>query len=78
MGFAIAPVIKITANKQTAKKMSENIDVDLSGVLTGAMSIAQAGRLILDMVLEVARGKLIAAEKLGHCEFGLHRIGPTL
>ncbi len=34
-GHAIAPVIKITGNRQTAKKMSDNIDFDCSAEVLG-------------------------------------------
>ena len=78
LGFAIAPVLKISANSETVSKMAENIDMDISDVLTGDMSLDDAGRIIVAKVLEVAGGKLTKAEKLGHREFGFHSIGPTL
>ena len=78
LGFAIAPVVKISANSEAVKKMAENIDIDLSGILTGDMNLDDAGRIIAAKVLEVAGGKLSKAEKLGHREFGFHSIGPTL
>jgi altronate dehydratase large subunit len=78
LGFAIAPVLKISANSEAVRKMAENIDMDLSDVLTGDMSLDDAGRIMVAKVLEVAEGKLTKAEKLGHREFGFHSIGPTL
>ena len=78
LGFAIAPVLKISANREAVRKMAENIDIDLSGILTGDMNLDDAGRIIAAKVLEVAGKKLSKAEKLGHREFGFHSIGPTL
>ena len=78
MGFAYAPVIKITANKDIAQNMAENIDLDLSPVLSEGLSIEDAGKKIFSYALRVAEGELVAAERLGHREFGFHRIGPTL
>ena len=78
MGFAYAPVIKITANKDIAQNMAENIDLDLSPVLYEGLSIEDAGKNIFSYALRVAEGELVAAERLGHREFGFHRIGPTL
>lgn len=78
MGFATAPVLKITANKKMASLMSENIDLDLSGVLDGSLTGTQAGKRILQKILETANGGMVAAEKAGHLEYGFHRIGPTL
>ena len=78
LGFAIAAVLKISANSEAVRKMAENIDIDLSDVLTGEMSLDDAGRIIAAKVLVVAEGKLTKAEKLGHREFGFHSIGPIL
>ena len=78
MGFAFAPVIKITANQITANRMAENTDIDISAILENKLSVTDAGKVILEHIIKVASGELVAAEKLGHCEFGFHRIGPTL
>ena len=78
MGFAAAPMIKITANAALAQKMAENIDVDLSGILTGAYSVEQGGDQLFDRLCRVAQGEEVAAEKLGHREFALYRISPIL
>ena len=51
IGHPVVPVIKITANPKTAKTMTEHIDVDISGVLTREMTLAQAG----DRILKVSR-----------------------
>jgi len=76
-GNPIMPVIKATANRRTAERMADNIDLDLSGVIDGSLTIEQAGQRILDEVLAVAGGKLTKAERLGHAEFSIYRIGPT-
>ncbi len=78
LGFAIAPVLKISANREASSKMAENIDIDLSNVLAGDMSLDAAGRIIAARILETAGGKFTRAEKLDHREFGFHAIGPTL
>jgi altronate dehydratase large subunit len=76
-GNPIMPVIKVTANRRTADRMADNIDLDLSGVIEGTLSIEQAGQRILDEILAVAGGKLTKAERLGHTEFSIYRVGPT-
>ena len=76
-GNPIMPVIKATANRRTAERMADNIDLDLSGVIEGTLTIEQAGQRILDEVLAVAGGKVTKAERLGHTEFSVYRIGPT-
>jgi len=74
VGHPIEPVIKISGNEITVKTMPEHIDVDVSGVLKGTMSIEEAGDLILETLLKTASGKLTAAEILGHNEFALTRL----
>jgi altronate dehydratase large subunit len=76
-GNPIMPVIKVTANRRTAERMADNIDLDLSGVIEGTLTIEQAGQQILDEILAVAGGKLTKAELLGHTEYSIYRIGPT-
>jgi altronate dehydratase large subunit len=76
-GNPVMPVIKVTANRRTAEGMADNIDLDLSGVIEGTLTIEQAGRQILDEILAVADGEPTKAELLGHTEFSIYRVGPT-
>jgi len=76
-GNPVMPVIKVTANRRTAERMADHIDVDLSGVIAGTSTIAEAGRRIFEELVAVAEGKLTKAERLGHTEFSIYRIGPT-
>ena len=76
-GSPIMPVIKISSNTRIYKKMKENIDINAGAALDGKASIQKIGEKIFKMICSVARGKKTAAERLGHCEFGINRIGPT-
>lgn len=76
-GSPLAPVIKITANAETYAKMSDNIDIDASSIISGEKSINQVGSQIFQEIIEVANGKLTKAESLGHREFGIYKIAPT-
>ncbi len=69
IGSPVMPVIKLTANPQTVKTMTEHIDLDLSGVLRREISVDQAGDLLMDMLRRVAGGRLTASEVLKHHEF---------
>jgi altronate dehydratase large subunit len=71
-------VIKITANKRMYERMSDNMDVDVSDMLAGTLGLEEAGELIWQEIREVAEGKLTKAEVLGHQEFSINRIGPSL
>ncbi|NLJ24828.1 MAG: UxaA family hydrolase [Firmicutes bacterium] len=77
-GNPVAPVIKITGNNHTAKNMATNIDVDVSGILTGDMTTTEAGEKLYRFLQEVASGTLVKAEEHGNREFAIHRIGMTL
>ncbi|TFE28617.1 UxaA family hydrolase [Cohnella luojiensis] len=77
-GAAVVPVIKITGNPRTFKLMEDNMDVDVSGMLSGELGLEQAGNRIWDEIVEVAEGKWTKAEVLGHQEFSINRIGPSL
>lgn len=77
-GSAIIPVIKITGNKQIFERMQDNMDVDVSAMLDGTANVQEAGQWIWDEIVEVAGGKLTKAEILGHQEFSINRIGPSL
>ncbi len=56
-GNPIAPVIKISTNTALAQRMSDIIDVDTGGILTGAFTLEQAAAAILEEVVQVASGQ---------------------
>ncbi len=74
VGNPIVPVIKISANPRTVRTMGEHIDNDVSGILRRDMTIDQAGDSLIDMVLRTAKGRLTAAEALGHREFVMTKL----
>lgn len=69
VGSAISPVIKVCANPETYRRMSEDMDVNAGRILEGQGSLDEVGREIADLVLRVADGELTASERLGHQEF---------
>jgi altronate dehydratase large subunit len=77
-GNPIAPVVKITGNARTAQTMADNIDVDVSGILSDMESFDAAAERLFEVVLETASGGAVAAERLGHREFAIHRRNPTI
>ena len=77
-GNPIAPVIKITGNARTAQTMADNIDVDVSAVMTKSESLDAAADRLLDELIGVASGRPTAAERLGHREFSIHRRNPAI
>ena len=74
IGNPIEPVIKLTGNPKTMATMAEHIDVDVSKILQGEMTLDQAGDVLLDMIVRTANGRLTAAEALGHREFSMTKL----
>jgi altronate dehydratase large subunit len=65
IGNPIAPVVKVTANKDTFNKMEDNIDLDFSEVLEGVRSIDEVGNEVLEEIVRIANGKRTKAEVYG-------------
>ena len=74
IGNPIVPVIKLSANPLTCKTMSEHVDLDVSGILRGELTLDQAGDQLLEVVRRTANGRLTAAEALGHREFVITKL----
>ena len=77
-GSPIAPVIKVATNTYTYENMIDNMDVNAGMIVTGDETIAEVGERLFTEMVEVMNGKLTKAEILGHHEFGINRIGPTV
>jgi altronate hydrolase len=71
VGSAISPVIKICANPETYRRLSDDMDVNAGRVLEGAATIDDVGGEIFDLIQRVAAGEQTASERLGHQEFSL-------
>jgi (2R)-sulfolactate sulfo-lyase subunit beta len=74
IGNPILPVIKLSANPITCQTMSEHIDLDVSAILRGEMTLDQAGDKLLELIVRTANGRLTSAEALGHREFVLTKL----
>jgi (2R)-sulfolactate sulfo-lyase subunit beta len=77
IGNPIEPVIKLTANPVTAQTMSENIDLDCSGLLRREYDLAESGRNLMNVADRTVNGRLTCAEVMGHREFVLTRLYPS-
>ncbi|WKL58897.1 UxaA family hydrolase [Asticcacaulis sp. ZE23SCel15] len=69
VGSAISPVIKICANPETYRKLSEDMDIDAGRIMEGRATLDEVGTEITDLVLKVAAGARTKSEALGHQEF---------
>ena len=82
VGSAISPVIKICANPDTYRALTDDMDVNAGDIIEGRRSIAEVGQEIRDLVVSVAKGAETKSEALGHREFILtyktfEPIGPS-
>ena len=78
VGSPIAPVIKVSSNSSIYHRWQDNIDLNAGAILDGEESLESMGERIFNEIIEVASGRSTKAEVLGHCEFAIHTIGPTV
>jgi altronate hydrolase len=69
VGSAISPVVKICANPETYRRMSDDMDVDAGRILEGRADLDEVGTEIRDLVVSLAQGARTKSEELGHQEF---------
>ena len=74
IGNPIEPVIKLSGNPITCSTMSEHIDLDVSAILRGEMTVDEAGDKLIEVIVRTANGRLTDAEALGHREFVLTKL----
>lgn len=72
-GNPIAPVIKITGNRETAKIMSDNIDWDVSPTIYGEKHMNDLADECFEDLIEVCNGKVTKSESLGYNEIAIQR-----
>ena len=73
-GNAIVPVFKVTANAHTYSWMEDNMDADLSPILSGDKTIAESGAMLLEDIHEVANGRLTKAEAYGFSDIAVDHV----
>lgn len=81
IGSPIAPLVKITGNSATYRALEEDMDFDAGRVLSGELSLAEAGRELAALVAAVASGQPSKPERLGHREYFImykHQETPSL
>jgi altronate dehydratase large subunit len=78
IGSPIAPVIKITGNRNTYLQMRDNMDIDVSNILRGKETVRTAGKRIFEKVMAVASGTATKAEKQGQRDFCVFTMNITI
>ncbi len=73
-GFAIAPVIKLTGNKDTFRTMNDNMDFDASPVVGGSRTIDSLGADLYALLEQTLNGRKTKAEALGFNDMSIARL----
>lgn len=71
IGNPMAPTIKVSGNPNTVVHLADNIDVDVSGVITAGRPLATAARSLYQELIQVANGKLTCSEVLEDVEIAI-------
>ena len=69
IGSPIAPLIKITGNSQTFRRMQDDMDFDAGRLLAGDLTLDQTAAELADLVFQTAAGHPTKPESLGHREY---------
>jgi altronate hydrolase len=81
IGSPVSPLVKVTGNSRTYRRMEEDMDFDAGRVLAGEISLDAAALELADLVGDVAGGRQSKPETLGHREYFVmykHQDTPTL
>ncbi len=81
IGSPISPLLKITGNAETFRKMSGDIDFNAGCVLDGSATLQNAALSLADLVRRTAVGEPTRPEALGHREYFImykHQNTPSL
>lgn len=72
-GHPLAPVVKITGNRETWQIMKDNLDYNASQVIYGEKTMKEQGEDLFNELIEVANGKLTKSEVFGYTETAIAR-----
>lgn len=78
-GFPFVPVIKVTGNEVTWRRMQDHMDLSVHGVMDGEESLQQAGQRIFEKMIETASGAATKAEVSGYVQaMDIYVTGPVI
>ena len=75
VGTAIAPVIKMTGNRETYEALEDILDFDSSASIFGEKTIDALGEELLAYILRVASGEQVKAEINGAFDMAINQFG---
>lgn len=75
-GNPLAPTVKVCGNPQTIQDWPDGIDVDLSPLIKGDLSLDQAADRVVSRMIETASGDFTLTEQWGEGQFIIPRMLP--
>lgn len=69
IGSPVSPLVKITGNEETYRKLSGDVDFNAGRLLTGEKTLDELGDELLTLTVDVACGTPTKPERLGHREY---------
>ena len=78
IGSPISPTVKLTGNPNTAVSMRDNIDVDVSAIITDGQSLDDASEVLWNDMLAFAQGKLTRSGVWKEEQLSVSRFGPSV
>jgi len=78
IGAPVSPTVKVTGNPNTACSMAENIDVDVSAIISGEETPEMAAGRLWNEMIKIANGKLTRCEVLREDQLSVSRWGPSV
>jgi len=77
-GHPLVPTIKVSGNPFTVELLKDNLDVDLSAVITKGMTLSEAAGILEQELIDVCWGKPTKADLLGEFEVAISRLCRTV
>jgi altronate dehydratase large subunit len=78
-GFPFVPVIKVTGNEVTWRRMQDHMDLSVHGVMDGEESLQQAGQRVFAKMIETSSGVETKAEVSGYVQaMDIYVTGPVI
>jgi len=68
-GTPLAPVVKLTGSPEAGQRFKAHIDVDLSPVVSGSLSLEEAGQMLYRKLISAVNGEPTISEVLGNREY---------
>lgn len=78
LGNALFPVVKVSGNAAAIRDLEDSVDFSAVPVVERATSPEEIAPHLYRLLLDVCSGQLTNAEIIGHQEFAIHRVGPTV